>query len=375
MVSNPTGYGMRRFVHALVLLAAFGALPLQAQQGLPDRFSGWTASTPSVKGAPVVADKPTAEAAAVLTEAGVVEQTTRDYTSGSRSLTVTRYSTHDPSGAYSLFTYLRPTNAADADLAQAAAISRNQALLFVGNAVVEVRSLQAAAVTDLRALASALGGTAGQPSLPPICAYLPLRGKVAGTERYVLGPAGLRAAAAYSEIGLADFSDLLGPDNGAEAVTARYRVKNRVLTLVLVEFPTPQLAEAQLRKVNSLADARGPLRGVVARRNSSLLSVVLQPKSVQEADTLLDAVRYETEVTWNEPAHKLTDPSWGVIIVGTILSTGALMVYAFLGGLGYGVIRVVTKRFFPGKVFDRTSQLEILQLGLSSKPIQWKDLY
>ena len=81
MVSNPSDYGMHRFVYALVLLAAFGALPLQAQRGLPDHFGGWTASAPSVRGAPVVADKPAAEAAAVLTDAGVVGQTTRDYTS------------------------------------------------------------------------------------------------------------------------------------------------------------------------------------------------------------------------------------------------------------------------------------------------------
>ena len=156
---------------------------------------------------------------------------------------------------------------------------------------------------------------------------------------------------------------------------ARYRAKNRVLTLVLVEFPTPQLAEAQLRKVTALTVSGASLSGAIARRKFSLLSVVLQPKSPQEADALLDAVRYETQTTWNEPSHKLTDPSWGVIIVGSILSTGALMVYAFLGGLGFGVIRVVTKRFLPGKVFDRSSRLEILQLGLSSKPIQWKDFY
>lgn len=367
---------MRRFLHAFVLLVAFEALPLQAQQGMPDRFGGWTAAHSSVKGAPVTADKPAAEAAAVMAEAGVVEQTTRDYTNQSQSLTVTLYKTRDAAGAYSLFTYLRPTNAADVDLAPAAAVSRDRAILLVGSSVVEVRGLQAAALTDLRELAAALGGAAGQVPLPPLCAYLPLRGKVAGTERYVLGHAGLRSAAGeYSETGLGALADLLDPGQGAEAVLARYRAKNRVLTLVLVEFPTPQLAEAQLRKVTALTVSGASLSGAIARRKFSLLSVVLQPKSPQEADALLDAVRYETQTTWNEPSHKLTDPSWGVIIVGSILSTGALMVYAFLGGLGFGVIRVVTKRFLPGKVFDRSSRLEILQLGLSSKPIQWKDFY
>jgi hypothetical protein len=36
---------------------------------------------------------------------------------------------------------------------------------------------------------------------------------------------------------------------------------------------------------------------------------------------------------------------------------------------------VVTKRFFPGKVFDRANQMEVLQLGLSGKRIDPSDFY
>jgi hypothetical protein len=36
---------------------------------------------------------------------------------------------------------------------------------------------------------------------------------------------------------------------------------------------------------------------------------------------------------------------------------------------------VLTKRLFPGKVFDRPENVEVLQLGLSGKKIDSSDMY
>jgi hypothetical protein len=38
-------------------------------------------------------------------------------------------------------------------------------------------------------------------------------------------------------------------------------------------------------------------------------------------------------------------------------------------------VRVLAKIFFPGKVFDRPEQMDVLQLGLSSKRINSRDFY
>ena len=35
----------------------------------------------------------------------------------------------------------------------------------------------------------------------------------------------------------------------------------------------------------------------------------------------------------------------------------------------------LVKIFLPNKIFDREKQIEILQLGISSKPIKAKDFY
>ena len=45
------------------------------------------------------------------------------------------------------------------------------------------------------------------------------------------------------------------------------------------------------------------------------------------------------------------------------------MVAAVVLGIAFGGVRVLTKRFFPGKVFDRPEQIEVLQLGISGKKI------
>jgi hypothetical protein len=44
-------------------------------------------------------------------------------------------------------------------------------------------------------------------------------------------------------------------------------------------------------------------------------------------------------------------------------------------GIAFGGVRVVTKRLFPGRVFDRPNQMEVLQLGLSGKRIDPSDFY
>ena len=145
--------------------------------------------------------------------------------------------------------------------------------------------------------------------------------------------------------------------------------------LLLVEYPTPQLAAQRQKHIEQgLASTPQPSETAI-RRKGSLLSLVLQPASHEYAEALLDDVRYETQVTWNEPSHEVTDPPWSIVIVNTILGTGVFLVAAFVFGIAFGGIRVMTKIFLPGKVFDRAERMEILQLGLNSKPIDARDFY
>jgi hypothetical protein len=374
---------MRRTLIFVFLLGLCLAPALRAQQALPDHFGDWSASAPAAKTAVEAPGKPSGEAVAILNEAGLDGVTRRAYASSGRTLTLTLYQLHDPSGAYSAFTYLRTTEMADSDLAEYAAVGRDTALLLSGASLVEARGLAGASLADLRELAAALARTADKTPLPPIRTYLPLRGKLSGSEKYFLGPAGLRAeAAALGKPEIAALADKAGFASGAEVILARYRIGREESVVLLFEYPTPQAAGLHQKHIETALSSVAPPAELPLRRKGSLLSLVLAPAAgapsragQATAQALLDGVRYETDVTWNEKSQSLTDAPWPVMVVNTILGTGAILVVAIVFGVAFGGVRILTKLFFPGKVFDRASQMQILQLGINSKPIDSNDFY
>jgi len=354
---------------ALVAGLLLGAAKLPAQQALPERFGGWS-----------VMSMPAAElpgGGVVLREARYEGVVARIYAGYGHELKVTQYTMRDPSRAFAVYTWLRGPQMSDSDLAAFAAVEPDRALFLTGRMVVDATGTNAATGEDLHALAKLLERSADQTPLPQIKDYLPLKGKMAGTERYAIGPAGFRAAMeAGGEPQFGPLGEKIGFSSDAEAMTARYRSGTETVTLLLLEYPTPQLAGKQQKHIESaLAEiARGTPSTV--RRKGSLLAVVLPPAGTEAwQKALLDEVRYETNVTWNEASARATDPPWPVIIVNTILGTGVFISVAFICGIAFGGVRLLTKRFFPGKVFDRASDMQILQLALNSKAINSDDFY
>jgi len=153
------------------------------------------------------------------------------------------------------------------------------------------------------------------------------------------------------------------------------------MALLLAIYPTQQVAADQfggLAKWMALnvepAQANG--RTVVfGTRSSALVALVFGAESRDMANTLLSQIHYRSIVTWNEPSYELTDPRISTIIVGVFEGTGLIMLLAIAAGIGFGGVRILVKVFLPGRVFDRDAQVEILQLGLGSKPIDSRDFY
>src|SRR4029077_17926242 len=138
-------------------------------------------------------------------------------------------------------------------------------------------------------------------------------------------------------------------------------------------YPTPQLAELHLKHMQrTIATLKN---GTSVERKGSLLSIVLAPTSQENAAKLRDSVRYEAQVTCNESSTTATDPPITSTLVKIFIATGVFMVVTVVVGIAFGGVRIITKRLFPGKVFDRKDQIEVLQLGLSSKPIDPTDMY
>jgi len=146
-------------------------------------------------------------------------------------------------------------------------------------------------------------------------------------------------------------------------------------TLLLLDYPTPQLADQQLHHIQPLLGANADFAGITVERKGSLLSLVLSPANEKAAGQLRDEIKYGTAVTWSEPSQTLTDPPWVVVLKNIFLGTFAFCGLAIVLGLAFGGVRVITKRLLPGKVFDRPEDMEVLQLGINSKRIDPRDFY
>ena len=252
------------------------------------------------------------------------------------------------------------------------AVSLNDRVLFYrGNVLVDAafEKLTAMSAAELRDLAGALpvpsGGAAKPPSLPD---YLPPQSRIDNSTKYVLGPIGLLQAGAPLTVDLVDFSA------GAEVVTGIYHTAGGEASLMLISYPTPQIAAAHLRRIDAAhqpnpAPAGGPTildaGPIFSKRTGPILVVAAGPFSQSEAKSLLAAVNYDADVTWNENTYFSKRDNIASLLVNIIILSGIIAGFAIVAGIAFGGIRILIKRFFPGKVFDRPEDMELISLHLS----------
>jgi hypothetical protein len=308
----------------------------------------------------------------VMKDAGLEGVEVRYY--GGVEVALFRFS--DPSGAYSAATYV-PYTPQGAPVPTPTVVDHGRSAQ-VGNYLIVVAgdpSLDEQAKRLLSAATPIVQKAADQTPLPPIREYLPQAARQPNTNIYVLGPAQFREAT--SSLGRRDAADLAaeaGFESHAEAMFGNYKSGKDEATLLLIDYPTPQLAELHLRHLQrALADAKLTTSSI--ERKGSLLSIVLAPTSPEYAAKLRAGVNYETQVTWNEASQVATDPPILSTVAKIFIATGVFMVMTIVIGIAFGGVRIITKRLFPGKVFDRKDQIEVLQLGLSGKPIDPTDMY
>jgi hypothetical protein len=376
---------MRRLSFAFILLTCLALCvvlcphPAAAQGLLPSTFSGWNASASSTP-VPLTALDPILGSDATAFREYIlkaVEQ--RSYSQGSQSASIKLYRLRDPSSAYGAYTFLRNdtlTNAAG--LGAYASASPDRALFVVGEMLLDVAASPKQprpSDADLQQLAGLLDKRADHTPYPLIGEHLPERGRIKNSERYVIGPIGL---AHFVPLGTDDW---MGYDYSAETILAKYRVGSSTETLIVTSYPTQQVAAKKFADIlrRFVFDPPGevpPGQTVLfGKRVSSYVAVVVGAPSRQAADKVLDQVGYESNVTWNEPKQTLTEPGINSMIVEAFVGTGVIMLFAIAAGIGFGGLRVMAKIFLPNKIFDREKQIEILQLGISSKPIKAKDFY
>lgn len=346
---------------------------------LPLSFACWTENSrqpfaPAAAGNAAAGTGSPGQPAAVAREYDFVSGERATYFCRAEKLDVAVYRMKDASGAYGEYSYLRTPDMPHSDLAEHSAMSRDRALVLDGNLVLDVEGHDLPRLkADLKSLVAEVTPHAEKGLLPVLVNDLPTKDIVERSDHYVLGPTAL------NQLFPVPLGTALGFSQGAEAELAHYRLAGQESTLLIVDYPTPQTAAKKLREMQqqfNINDSKsGGAPTLYAKRSLTLIAFVAGARSKQEANTLLGQVQSGTDLTWDEPTFSLTEPSIGAMIVGTIIGTGIICVFALISGLAFGGVRLVVKRALPDKVFDRSDQLQILQLGLSSKPIKAEDFY
>jgi hypothetical protein len=368
----------RRLLPGSLVIALLSLAPsLRAASVLPAHFGKWTASN-AVQPPAIPAN-----AKDILAEAGLESAETRAYSNGNVAITVTTYHLHDSSGAYEAYTFFQPAknscsqpNGATPCPAPVDASSEKRRVALVGNILIIIDNSGSLTAEDQNALSQQIDRQADKTPPPPIPNYLPTRDLIPGTEKYALGPAAFRAA--LSTLNRPEYqglSDNAGFSSGAEAMFAQYQNKGDAAVVLLIDYPTPQLAGLHWKHLEQAFPPAANSDRTSIERKGTLLAIVLAPSSRGYAARIRDAVNYETQVTWNEPTHTITDPPITTVLAKIIIATGVFMLVAIVFGVAFGGVRVLMKSLFPGKVFDRPEQMDVLQLGLSSKRINSRDFY
>jgi hypothetical protein len=350
---------MKRFLRAVVACLCLPALAIAADNPafLPKSFAGWIQT-----GQPqITTDAAQADAAypAVLKEYGFTDAETATYSrDDGRKLIIKAARFADATGAYGAFTFYRQPVMRTEEIGTKAASANNQVLFFRSSVLVEanfdrISAMSASELRDLAAVLPAAKGTAD--NLPTLPEYLPKKDAVENSAKYVLGPQALLAAKLPLTAEQVDFA--FQP----EVLTQDYTSKSGDLTLTLLDYPTPQIAGERLR---ALQGAQKGSNNFLQRRTGPILEVVTGAVGSSEAQQLLNSVNYEAEVTWSEATSLSKRDNIGNLIVAVFALIGIILLISVIFGVFFGGIRLVVKRFFPNRVFDRPEEMEIIQLHL-----------
>lgn len=365
-------------VFACLVGVSFAANPPHSKAPglLPQAFGGWQMQgTPHSSSDPAVAD---ASNARILQEYRFTDVASATYTrDDGRTLKIRAARFVDASGAFGAYTfYLRPDMNKEQIGDQGSSVG-DRVLFYRGQVLVDAQFSKETPMSgaELRELAGMLpkpDGNAG--NLPSFIQFFPSRNYVTNTQKYVMGPLALNAISSPVSTDLVDFGA------SAEASLARYQTPSGEATLMLISYPTPQLAAEHLRRMDAshqVANQNSSGISEVAgsgsffdKRTGPIVAIASGGISDSDAKALLGRVNYEANVTWNTPSENTEVHQLYSLILNIVVLCAILGGLAIIAGVAFGGVRILVKRFFPDRVFDRPEQMEFISLHLTETVVK-----
>jgi hypothetical protein len=171
-------------------------------------------------------------------------------------------------------------------------------------------------------------------SIPTLGEYLPARNRLAGSERYILGPVGLKNNAPQI------LPDAAAFQFGTEAALAHYRTAGGQTMLAIFSYPAPAMARQQAPKFQEVT-------GAAVKRTGSFVAIVLGSAADRTAaEKLLSEVNYTAAVSINEtPPLVLKPESAAQMLLAIFNLAGLVLGFCLISGLLVAGILFASRRF------------------------------
>ncbi len=349
-------------------------LPPSPAALLPDVLDGWAADGPAKSLADADAADP--KGAAALKEYGFTGGASASYKRGGETLTIKALRFEDTSGAYGAYTCYRQNGWPKADIGTGGASDHNRVIFWKGNTVIDATfsHIGPMSASEMRELAAKIPNAAGSKAMmPPVMADLPQKWIEPQTTHYAEGPAG------YAGGGGVLPPELVAFDRGAETATANYSLASGPATLTIIDYPTPQMAEAMEVKIRDYIKAGSKAQPIwpkplldsdtaslEVRRSGPLVILVSGDAIPNESHRLIETVHFSADLvaipqpTTSEVSKtaQLLMGIAGIVIVG---GSAALLLGFFLGG-GRALYRIAR-----GKPASSMYDEEFIHIDLREK--------
>lgn len=317
----------------LIFVAALGLGSLKA--GIwPEEFYGLKRT--SVSPVALAGD-------AIWQEYGFEQGEAAEYAGEGVRLKATAWRFSDSTAAMAVFQWQRPAGYKPADIEPLAVESANALYLAHGNYILHFEGKKPSR-EELLGLYIVLPLTENS-ALPSLPAYLPEAGRVAGSERFIIGPVGLQRFEPRIPPSVAGFQ------YSPEAQLAKYKTDRGEMSLAIFSYPTPHIARERLAEFRMLP-------GALVKRTGPMLVALFDAVDPDEAQQLLAKVNYRATIIWEER------PGGGAAGFGDLLLTvgalvGLLLVCAIATGLLLGSSRFL---YFGRRGAEKRDPMILLHL-------------
>ena len=308
---------------------------------------------------------------AIETEYGVKSVTERTYRFDDTDDTVQAIfeETADATSAYGLFTYYRTQDMKPDSGVPLSASGAHVTLMARGPFFIRILGPGTGVYREsgFRALLTMVGGRYSAAELSEnLGTFLPMRGLIPGSAKYLLGPN------AAGHVVPSFPAELIGFKEGAEAEVGTYvesAGSKGTITLLVINYPTPQMARAQFEIIDRAlgVDQNREHGAIRSRLRGPFVLVVVNAPSKLSATRFLD--EFSVAKQFSRDARYPGQKSFAGQVVELLIANAILILvvigFSIVGGFAVFLLKRLTRKWFPQWAFVEGEEAGITTLKLS----------